>query len=257
MKTGVVFQFLSLIVIATIIIYKIQRARNGLVYNIRNISGLDAIEEAVGRATEMGRMIHFSPGIADLSGVTASQTFAGLETLGMIAKLTARYGAKLFVSICRPVILPFAEEVVKQAYMSEGSLESFNEDCVQYLSSEQFAYAAAVMGIIQREKAAASILLGAFWAESLMIAEAGFHAGAIQVAGSANIHQIPFFVASCDYVLIGEELYAAGAIASGNPVKVGSIAGQDVCKFFVIAILVVGSLSITFGSNLIANLLNI
>ncbi|QOR33745.1 hypothetical protein IMX26_09545 [Clostridium sp. 'deep sea'] len=255
MKTGVLFQLISLILISGAIIFYIQKARGGTVFSIRTIAGLDAIEEAVGRATEMGRMVHFSPGIAPLSGVTAAQTFAGLETLGLVAKLVARYGARLFVSIRQPIVLPLAEEVVRQAYMSEGNIEAFDEDSVQYLSSEQFAYAAAVMGVIQREKAAASILLGAFWAESLMIAEAGFHAGAIQIAGSANISQVPFFVAACDYVLIGEELYAAGAIASGNPIKLGSIAGQDIGKLYVMVLLVAGVLTTTFGVTSLKDLL--
>ncbi|QOR33753.1 hypothetical protein IMX26_09585 [Clostridium sp. 'deep sea'] len=256
MKSEVLFQFISLILISGAIIYCIQRAHSGAQYKIRLIAGLEAIEEAVGRATEMGRMVHFTPGIAGVDGVNAAQTFAGLETLGMVARLVARYGARLFVSIRIPIVLPLAEEIVKQAYMSEGAVEAYDQECVQYLSSEQFAYAAAVMGIIQREKAAASILLGAFWAESLMIAEAGFHAGAIQIAGSANIHQIPFFVAACDYVLIGEELYAAGAIASGNPVKLGSIAGQDLSKLYVMIILVVGVIAITLGSDFMVEIMN-
>ena len=255
MKSGVMFQFFSLLIVAGAIIFFIQKARSGTTNQIRTIAGLEAIEEAVGRATEMGRMVHFSPGIAGLNGVTAAQTFAGLETLGMVSKLVARYGAKIFVSIRQPIVLPLAEEVVRQAYMAEGAIEAYDEDCVQYLSSQQFAYAAAVMGIIQREKAAANILLGGFWAESLMIAEAGFHAGAIQIAGSANITQVPFFVAACDYVLIGEELYAAGAIASGNPVKLGSIAGQDISKLYAMLLLVIGVLAASAGSDFLYDLM--
>ena len=255
MKSGMIFQFVSLLFISIAIIWCIQRSRSGVVYTIRSIAGLDAIEEAVGRATEMGRMIHYTPGLADLGGVAAAQTFAGLETLGLVARYVARYGARLFVSIRQPIVLPLAEEVVKQAYMSEGNIDAFDDDCVQYLSSEQFAYAAAVMGIIQREKAAANIMLGAFWAESLMISEAGFHAGAIQIAGSANISQVPFFVAACDYVLIGEELYAAGAIASGNPVKLGSIAGQDLGKLYIMVLVTVGVLAKTLGSSFITDLI--
>ncbi len=256
MKDGVLFQVLSLIIICGAIIFYIQKARGGYVPQIRTIAGLEAIEEAVGRATEMGRIVHFSPGIAALNGVTAAQTFAGLETLSMVARLVARYGAKMIVTIRIPIVLPLAADVVRQAYMTEGAIEAFDEDSIQYLSSEQFAYAAAVMGIINREKAAANIMLGAFWAESLMLAEAGFHAGAIQIAGSANITQVPFFVAACDYVLIGEELFAAGAIASGNPVKLGSIAGQDFAKVYAIALFLVGVLATSAGSNFMIDLLN-
>jgi hypothetical protein len=255
MKDGLLFNFISLLIVSGFIIVMIQRARGGLEINLRSIAGIEAMEEAVGRATEMGRIVHFSPGIAALSGTTAAQTFAGLETLGYLAKLVARYGARLIVTIRQPTVLPLAEEVVRQAYMAEGAIEAYDEDSVQYLSSEQFAYAAGAMGIINREKAAANVLLGAFWAESLMLVEAAFHAGSISICGTAMISQVPFFVAASDYTLIGEELYAAGAICSGNPVRLGSIAGQDYGKLYALALLVIGSLAATAGSNFLADLI--
>jgi hypothetical protein len=255
MKDGVMFNFISLLLVAGFIIVMIQRARGGMNIELRTIAGVEAMEEAVGRATEMGRIVHFTPGIAALDGTTAAQTFAGLETLGYLAKLVARYGARLIVTIRQPTVLPLAEEVVRQAYMAEGAIEAYDEDSVVYLSSEQFAYAAGAMGIINRQKAAANVMLGAFWAESLMLVEASFHAGAISICGTANIHQVPFFVAASDYTLIGEELYAAGAICSGNPVRLGSIAGQDLGKLYGLVLLVVGVLAATAGSSVIADLI--
>ena len=255
MKTGAIFQFISLIIIIAGIIYFIQKARGGATYHIRKIAGLEAIEEAIGRATEMGRMVHFSPGITGLTDTRSAQTFAGIETLGYVARLVARYGAKIFVSLCTVLVFPIAQEVVKTAYMAEGKVEAFDDTSVQYLASHQFAYAASIMSILQREKAAASIMIGSFFAESLMMAEAGFHAGAIQIAGTANISQIPFFVAACDYVLIGEEIFAAGAIASGNPIKLGSIIGQDFGKVYAVAIILIGALLSTFGVDAFTNLI--
>ncbi len=255
MREGLVFNFVSLLIVAGAIVVMIQRARGGLEIKLRSIAGIDAIEEAVGRATEMGRIVHFSPGIAGLDGTTAAQTFAGLETLGYVAKLVARYGARMIVTIRQPTVLPLAEEVVRQAYMAEGAIEAYDEDSVVYLSSEQFAYSAGAMGIINREKAAANILLGGFWAESLMLVEAAFHAGAISICGTAMIAQVPFFVAASDYTLIGEELYAAGAICSGNPIRLGSIAGQDLGKLYAMILLVVGAVGATFGTNFVADLI--
>ena len=49
-----------------------------------------------------------------------------------------------------------------------------------------------------------------------------------KVSGSSS--QIPFFVTACDYVLIGEEFYAASAYLSGSPEMIGSIKGQDYVK---------------------------
>ena len=84
--------------------------------------------------------------------------------------------------------------------------------------------------------------MGAFFAESLLLAETGFSMGAIQVAGTANVHQLPFFVVACDYTLIGEELYAASAYLSKEPKLVGALKGADLMKLAVIAALLVGCL---------------
>jgi hypothetical protein len=83
-------------------------------------------------------------------------------------------------------------------------------------------------------------MVGGYWAESLQLAEVGFSVNAIQIAGTANTHQIPFFVAACDYSLIGEEIYAAGAYLSKDPVQSGSVAGQDIGKAIAIVLIVVG-----------------
>lgn len=252
---GLIFTFLMLLLLTAIIGWYIKRGRDGWVPTIRRIAGLEAIEEAVGRATEMGRPVHYTPGIGPLSSSVAAMTFAGLEILAVVAKTIARYGAKLIVTIRQPTVLPLAEEVVRQAYLAEGAADLYDPDTVRYLSNAQFAYAAGVLGLMFREKVAANIMLGAFWAESLVIAETGSRVGAIQIAGTARLTQIPFFIATCDYVLIGEELYAASAIASQNPIKLGSIAGQDIGKAIAVALILAGALMETAGITTLTEML--
>jgi hypothetical protein len=105
---------------------------------------------------------------------------------------------------------------------------------VQYVAGSQFALAAAVNGIMTRIKPAANIFMGAFYAESLLLAETGNLTGAIQISGTANPEQLPFFIAACDYTLMGEELYAASAYLSGEPKLLGSLKGQDLLKVIII-----------------------
>jgi Na+-translocating ferredoxin:NAD+ oxidoreductase RnfE subunit len=112
------------------------------------------------------------------------------------------------------------------------------------------------MGTMVRERVAANIMLGGFWAESLIMAEAASDIGAIQIAGTARLTQIPFFVVACDYVLIGEELFAASAIASGNPIKLGSIAGQDIGKLIAVALILVGSILESAGIGFLSQIVS-
>ncbi len=236
---GQMLPFISLIITVILISYRIIQAKNGKVPTIRRMAALEAIEEAVGRATEMGRPVHYVPGIGPLDAAT----FAGLEIMEKAVRTVARYGAKLIVTIRQPVVLPIAEELARNCYIAEDKADAYDPDSIRFISQEQFAYAAGTMGILQREQVAANIMLGYFLAESLLLAETGFKVGAIQIAGTDNRSQIPFFVTTCDYVLIGEELFAAGAVASGNPLKLGSIAGQDWAKIYAVVLLLVGSLA--------------
>jgi hypothetical protein len=104
------------------------------------------------------------------------------------------------------------------------------------------AYAAGITGIMTREKPATNFLIGYFAAESLVLAETGASTGAIQIAGTDALAQLPFFITACDYTLIGEELYAASAYISKQPLLLGAIKGEDWGKVVIATILLIASM---------------
>ena len=240
---------LTLLFFALVITFT-ELARRGTDLFVRRIPGLNAIEEAVGRATEMGRPVLYVPGIGEIDNI---MTIASLSILSHVARITARYETPLIVPTARAVVMSAAEEVVKEAYAKEGQIDRYNPDNIRYLSDAQFAFAGAVNGIMLREKPAANLYLGAFWAESLLLAETGFEAGAIQVAGTAMVSQLPFFVTACDYTLLGEELYAASAYLSKEPKLLGSLKGSDYMKVISIALMLAGLVLRLAGFEAFAN----
>jgi hypothetical protein len=235
---------LWMVVICGSVIGFIISAKAGRKLYIRKIGGLEALEEAVGRATEMGRPILFIPGILDMDDV---QTLAAITILSRVARVVADYDSKIRMPVSRSLVLTSARETIKESYTSAGRPDAYNEDMVQYVTDEQFGYVAAVNGIMVREKPATCLYLGAFFAESLILAETGNSIGAIQIAGTARPGQLPFFVAACDYTLIGEELFAASAYLSGDPKQLGSLKGQDVGKVVAMAGLIIGTLAMTLS----------
>jgi hypothetical protein len=235
-----------------LVLYFISAARKGKKLYIRKISGIDAIDEAVGRATEMGKKIMYIPGIMSISDI---QTIASLSILSHVAKLTAIYGAAIEVPNKDPLTFTAARETVKQAYMEAGRPDQFSEDMVSYITYDQFAYAAAVTGKMVREKPATNFLIGYFFAESLILAETGQSTGAIQIAGTAAPTQLPFFVTTCDYTLMGEELYAASAYLSREPILLGSIKAQDIAKAIIIITIGAGIVVLFLGSSAVKDFL--
>ncbi len=233
------------LIICLAVIYFIFHARKGRKLFLRKIAGLEAVDEAIGRATEMGRPILFIPGIMDMDDV---QTVAGITILGRIARTVASYDTKINMPVSRSIVMTTARETIKQAYVEAGRPDAYSDDMVHYLTDEQFGYVAAVDGIMVREKPATCFYLGAFYAESLIMAETGNSIGAIQIAGTAQPAQLPFFVAACDYTLIGEELFAASAYLSGEPKQLGSLKGQDVGKMIAMAAILIGCALFTLAS---------
>jgi len=221
----------------SVLVY-IQRAKRGKSLFIRQIAGLNAADEAIGRATEMGRPVLFIPGIMDVDNI---QTIASMVILTDIARRTATFDVPIIVPLNQPFVVPLAEESVKEGALRAGRPDWFVADNIRYLSSEQFAFTAGVAGIMNREKPAANFFLGAFFAESLIISEVGFASGAIQIAGTANVHQLPFFVVACDYTLIGEEFYAASAYLGKDPQLLGTLKGADFMKALLVGVIIVGS----------------
>lgn len=223
----------------------IARARRGAELKVRRIAGLEAVDEAIGRATEMGRNVLFVPGGHDLDDI---QTIAGLSILSRVARVAAEYDARVEVPTARSLVMTTARETMREAYLAAGRPEAFDDDAVYYVTNEQFGFVAYLTGTMMRERPAACLYMGTFFAESLMLAETGNAIGAIQIAGTANPAQLPFFVAACDYTLIGEEFFAAGAYLSRSPVELGSLKGQDVGKFIVAIMIIVGSLATTLAA---------
>jgi len=243
-KTERTNMLVTIVLLSAFISYFIFSAQKGTELFIRKIGGLSALDDAVGRATEMGKAVLYISGIMDMDDI---QTLAGLSILSYVAEKTAEYDTPIMVPTSRSLVMSTAQEVVKEAYMRAGRPDAFRPDNIRYLTDDQFGFVAGVDGIMVRERPAANFYMGCFYAESLILAETGHATGAIQMAGTAMPSQLPFFVAACDYTLIGEELFAASAYLSRDPQQLGSLKGQDMGKLVMLICIIVGCLLETAG----------
>ena len=228
---------LAILVIAGVLLYReLRRVQGGYLHFIRRIPGVDAIEGAVGRCAELGRPVVFTTALTDVGPVL----YACLGVLHSVARKVAQYKLKLIVPQYSPEAMALVEDTVRNAYREVGRSSSFDPDGIKFLSSEQFAFASGYMGLMHRERAGAAFMFGAFAAEALVLAEAGQQVGARQVAASVSPEQVAFFICTCDYTLIGEELFGASAYLSREPVQVATLAAQDRFKLLFLGLIVIG-----------------
>ena len=231
------------LIIAPVLLY-IKKAKRGRTFFVRRVAGIDAINEAVGLSAELGRPVSFCTGVTAVGPVL----YACLGTLFHIGKKVAQYKSKLIIPQNDPEVMAIVEDTARDAYREEGRTNLFDPTNIQFLSNEQFAFAAGYSGIVQRERVGSAFLFGEFAAEALVLAEAGQSVGAMQVAASVSPEQVPFFICTCDYTLIGEELFAASAYITREPIQVGSLLGQYKAKLLFLVIIVLGVLIATLNS---------
>jgi hypothetical protein len=236
---------LVLLAVALWMLYReFSRIAKGYQHSIRRIPGVDAVEGAVGRCAEQGRAVSFTTALTDVGPVL----YACLGVLQAVARKAAQYKLTLLVPQYSPEAMAIVEDGVRSAYSEVGKAGQFDPDSIIFLSSEQFAFASGYMGLLHRQKPGAAFLFGAFAAESLVLSEAGQQVGARQVAASVSPEQVAFFICTCDYTLIGEELFGASAYLSRDPVQVATVAAQDRFKLLLCAVIVLGVIAATVNA---------
>jgi len=248
---GRLFSGFFLLLSAIVILMMIEWAKRGRKLSLRRIAALDAIDEAVARATETGRPV-LQHGGSDPSG---NDTIANFSIMNYIARNCARRGTDYIVAARSTAGLPVIREIVSGAYEAEGKLDVYDEyHTIRFGSPEQFAFASFFMDTVATEKPAFTFMAGGLSGEALTLCESAVLAGSIVISGSSG--QLAVLFAASDYFLIAEELYAAGAYLSGDPLQMGSLSGEDYLKIFLVSLAVIGIASVSLGSRWLFDIFN-
>jgi len=241
-------------VIAAIALYYMSSKKQ---VNIRRVPSLDAIDEGIGRAAEMGKPVIDSIGIC--SGGMDYWTVAAISILSYTARKCANLGVPLYVPLGGHdnsyTPMEVARDVVKTEYDLAGKPEEFRLENMPFLSGRQFSWASGYVGMLMRLKPAANIMLGDNLASAMWMSEIGHQIGAIQISGATYISNIAVLAVSSDYIAIGEDMLAAGAYLSKDPAQIASIRTEDVIKILAIILVIGGSIILSLGSNIVQTIL--
>jgi len=238
-----------------LIIYYIRRERLPF---IRRPAALDAIEEGIGRATEMGRPAIYTYGLS--RGMFSYYTVAALSILRYVARMCAATETKLIVPTGGDeqsyAVRPVALEIIQNACREAGKPELFNADDVPFFSGMQFAYGMSTVGLLLSESPGFFMMSGNYGADIMMMAETGMNVGAMTITTTTSLSYAACMAGVSDYMMLGEETPAAGAYLSKDVGQIASLRNGDIFKIASILVVIVGSIILQFGIKILSDILN-
>lgn len=233
--------------------------KRGLHVNLRSIAGYEALKGLLAQAAEAGQPVHLSLGIAGIGDEHTADTSAGLAVLDYIADRAAVSASPPLVTLANPTALPVAQDILRRAYRRHGYPEEYDPARARFIAppptlntgspnpaiyagnqTDAFAYAAGTMHLLNRERLVANVMVGFFGDEYLLLGETGAQRQLNQIGGTSAPGVLPFFYATVPNTLVGEEIYAGGAYLSNRLSHVSSLVAQDVMRWMLVGIVIVG-----------------
>jgi hypothetical protein len=255
---GALVEMLIVIAIAGIMVWAARRKE---MEPLRRLPALDVIEEFVGRSVEMGKPVLTTPASRfGLQSNYAPSTAVGLDMVGYVAKLCCETGADIIIGVGQSDVLSVTFELYRDACIASGHPEMYKEENVRYFAYTPGTYGAfhtGMMEVIEREGAGCVMLFGEMWWENIFVGGAARRAGAMSLGSGAWFDMASVGFVNCDYMLLADEQFCAGAYVSKDPSKTNLLLGADVLKWFFILMSIVGTIFITGGSTLIKDILQI
>lgn len=222
------------VVIGALVIGRAWAARHP---TVRPLQGFRVLPNQQSRAIESGQSFHIALGTGGVSSSDTATTLAGLAVLESLADEAAATDTPPTVTVADPITLAVAQDALRRAYIRHGNLAGYDPRSVRYVAASPLPYAAGVMDILATEDTSASVMAGVFGTEAAFIAEEGSKQGLLQVAGAADPTPLGVMYPSANHLLIGEEMFTAGAYISEHPSHVASLLAQDAARLVLFLII--------------------
>jgi hypothetical protein len=207
----------------------------------RDIPALTRLRKAVGLVVEDGSRLHVSLGRGALTTPQSASALAGLALLRRLADLTSAGDQPPIVTSGEATLAILSQDTL-QAAAKFSKQVAFDPTTGRLTGLTPFSYAAGAIPVIRDENVSANLLMGNFGVEVALLTDAVERENTFVLAGSDNLTAQAVIYASAQEPLIGEEIYAAGAYVESGPLHTASLTVQDILRWLIIAVILVGAL---------------
>lgn len=206
------------------------------------ILAMQRLHRAIGRAVEDGSRLHISIGKSSIISPNNASALAGLSTLERVGILSSLSDRPPVATSGDGTLALLSQDTVRAAYRISNVPEHHDPTQARLVGPTPFSYVAGMLPVVHDERVSAHILVGNFGPEAALLAAAAEREDAFVLAASDSFSAQAVFYATASEALIGEELFAVPAYLHAGPIQKASLYVQDVLRWIVIIVLVIGAL---------------
>jgi hypothetical protein len=213
----------------------------------RAITAMTNLYRAIGLSVEDGTRLFIHLGSNSLLTPRGGAPLAGLGMLRHLTERTSMSDRPPLAAAGEASLTLLAQDTLEAGYEAAGAGEFYQPLSGRLTGMTPFSSAAGAMTAIRQEDISASVLVGHFGPEAALMAEAAERENAFLLGASDDLSAQAVLYASAPEVLIGEELYAAGAYLGATDSHAASLTVQDVLRWLIIVALAAGCALRLFG----------
>jgi hypothetical protein len=211
--------------------------------NLREILAFSRLRRAVGLAVEAGTRLHVSLGRGSILGPESGSALVGFTMLERITRAASISDRPPVATAGDSVLSILSRDTLRGAYRAMGVEHAYKPEAAQLTGLTPFSYAAGAMPAIREQHVSTSVLVGHFGSEVALLADAGERAGSVTIAGTDSLTGQAVLFAAAQEPLLGEEVFAGGAYLNAGPFHIASLRTQDIFRWAIIAIILIGALA--------------
>lgn len=230
---------------AMIAFYLTQRGSEA--FQLREISSYRRLSREIRRAVESGTQLHVSLGWGGITSSESASAFAGLSILKQIIKESSICDYPPVSSTGNAVVSILAQDTIQSTSQAISIHDRKSSSTGELIALTPYSYAAGTLTSIRNPKISANVLSGWYGPEVIWLTSAAERQGTPIIAGTAQLPSQAVMYATATDPLIGEELFVGGAYLGGGKIHEASVNTQDIFRWVIIAVILLGAVLSLLG----------
>jgi hypothetical protein len=217
---------------------------------LRTIRGYDEINKKVSAAVENGTQLHLSLGQGGITGPESAATLTGLTLLKQVIAKSSVCDYPPLATTGNAVTSILAQDTILGTSQSISIEDQSRVSYGELVGITPYSYAVGTLTTIRDENVSANVFTGWFGSELIWLTTSGERQGTSTISGAAQLPAQAVLYASASDPLIGEELFVSGAYLEAGKIYHASVTAQDIFRWLIVGLILLGVLLNIFGLDL-------